>query len=555
MTPVKAPFQFIVSAALSGKDPSSHMGTPEYSYKFVLDGFKPLLNRLGNVIEAIDPSADVDKIYDACVRAGQPCLFLHFTAPHNYIHTIRCPTMLVFAWEYDTLPTEHWAGDGAQDWRAALSATGAAIVHSESTVRAVKKAMGNEYPVIFIPNPTYDECEELREKNRDAGPVKEMSIQFYGMLIDSRDISLTPHLTTEEEIEELLLCEDRTGCFLYERGLELDAREENIKKCEEILRKKMSSLRAHECEHYEQIIENQQSIRHALGVLRRRLLGLPIPKPELPEPSRLIDDIFGPTGSTSDTTNKGPSAIKSAPEEPAPLEPSVHSSFYAKGVNYFTVLTPYDKRKNWRDMVTAYCMALKDAQDATLVIKVSAEFVTRFTNELIEHLRRLDRFFCRIAIIKAHLPDDAFDRLFLGGAYYVNTSFGEGQCLPLMRAMAAGIPAITPKITAMADYVDSANCFIPGTHIEPIYWQHDPRKCYRTRQYRVDWPDLARAFRESYKIAKSSPETYKSMSRAATEAAARHNSLDVLQERFETFLKNEINLQGKIHSASDSVNQ
>ena len=153
---------FIVASRAPKGNIKSIMGAAEYSYHFVMRGFQPLLAEFGEVVEIDDPATEADDIYNQATRDGRLCQFLHFTAPHNYDPTINCPTALVFAWEYDTIPTEHWEGDGSYDWRTGLSAAGAAIVHSEHTVRAVKRAMGEDYPVIAIPRPTFDPCADLR---------------------------------------------------------------------------------------------------------------------------------------------------------------------------------------------------------------------------------------------------------------------------------------------------------------------------------------------------------------------------------------------------------
>ena len=119
---MEKPIQFIVSAALSKQDVQRQSGSSEYSYRFVLEGFKPLLSKLGTIVEVEDPTkASIDELYANNSKAGIDSIFLHFTAPHHHIPNLVCPTAHVFAWEYDTIPTEHWNRDGAQDWRAGLN--------------------------------------------------------------------------------------------------------------------------------------------------------------------------------------------------------------------------------------------------------------------------------------------------------------------------------------------------------------------------------------------------------------------------------------------------
>ena len=55
---------------------------------------------------------------------------------------LACPTIPVFAWEFDSIPTETWFGEPFQDWRYVLKKTGRAITHSKFAVGAVRAAMG-----------------------------------------------------------------------------------------------------------------------------------------------------------------------------------------------------------------------------------------------------------------------------------------------------------------------------------------------------------------------------------------------------------------------------
>ena len=518
---------FIVNSTIPRDKIEEKMGAAEYSYRFILKGFEPLLTELGDVVEVSDPHTEVDSIYERCLSRGAPCVFLHFTAPHNYLSGLRCPSVLVFAWEYDSIPTDHWEGNGANDWRAGLRSAGAAIVLSEHTARAVKAAMGGDYSVAAIPTPVFDVCEKRRQANQTPCAEKKLGLHFTGVLVDSRDMPLAPHTPDREEIEELSLAEDRTSYFIYVRGLELNAREAalnareaEIAAREEAVARDEAPIAADRIREIEDAIRRRYSIRARLGSLKQRLLKNAPPDQD-------------------NATNEQPPAPDenaSFEEAAAAPDPQQPNALFIEGIIYLAVLNPYDLRKNWRDMVTAFCTAFRDTDDATLLIKISTEFITRFSDELVEHLRRLQRFSCRVVVLKAHLDGELYDQLMISATYYVNTSFGEGQCLPLGEALAAGTPAIAPRITAMEDYIDESCCFIPPTRIEPTYWQHDPRKAYRTRHHRIDWTALVEAYQESYSVAKQDHERYAQMSRNAIAAARRHSSSVALREKLASFL-------------------
>ncbi|MFK7732179.1 MAG: glycosyltransferase [Pseudomonadales bacterium] len=528
--------QFIVCSQASDANVAEKLGSAEYSYHFVLKGYLPLLRKLGEVVEVENPAEDVDKVYRQACEQGKRCVFLHFTAPHNMISGIECPTLLVFAWEYNTIPTEHWGNNGKHDWRVGLSSVNGAIVLSEHTVSAVKNAMGEDYAVASIPTPVFDGAENLRLRNDRLKPVKRLSVEFSGMLVDSRDIALVPHVLTAEEAQELSLNESRYSYFLYLRGLELDAKDAELSAREQKIRNEEITLderlRASHTLQVEDHLAARNTVRFALGTLKRALFRQALPKPEF----ELLKSSIEASGKELEQ------ADDQAPEKNfddlVHEDPVNENCLFAEGVIYTTVLNPLDLRKNWQDMLTAFCTAFRDKEDAVLVIKVSVQFITRFSDELIDHLRRLHRFSCRVVIIKSHLSDEEYARLMSGTSFYVNTSFGEGQCIPLTEALAAGIPAIAPSITAMEEYVNTDCCLVPGTHIEPTYWQQDPRKSYRAVHHKISWPDLVDAFKTSYEIASNDADRYSEMSNTAIESIKRYSSTPVLEHKLASFLDN-----------------
>ncbi|PTT63117.1 glycosyltransferase, partial [Pseudomonas sp. HMWF007] len=94
-----------------------NLGRSEYSYYFVLKEYRPVLERLGRVVEVADPVTEVDALYADCHARGEPCVFLSFSPPHRTPVHLACPTLPVFAWEFSTIPNEPFNGDPLNDWR------------------------------------------------------------------------------------------------------------------------------------------------------------------------------------------------------------------------------------------------------------------------------------------------------------------------------------------------------------------------------------------------------------------------------------------------------
>lgn len=211
------------------------------------------------------------------------------------------------------------------------------------------------------------------------------------------------------------------------------------------------------------------------------------------------------------------------------------------GVVYTSIFNPFDGRKNWQSMVTAFCHAHRDNRRATLIMKISANHYAGFTDAVVDMLRKLAPIKCRVIVIYGFLDEDEYQKLVIGTSFYVNTSFGEGQCIPLMEFLSAGIPAIAPKVTAMEDYIRRRHSLQVKAHCEPSCWQHDPREKYRCMHYRVDWQSLKRAYRLSYFLAMPPGfPLYKLMQLLAVLTSYRHCSISACAKELRklmTYLK------------------
>jgi hypothetical protein len=207
-----------------------------------------------------------------------------------------------------------------------------------------------------------------------------------------------------------------------------------------------------------------------------------------------------------------------------------------RGVVYAAVFNPNDGRKNWHDTLWAFCWAFRDNWSATLLIKL-VHHDARFACEILLHeMKKLAPYKCRVVVIHGFLDDDAYQTMVNGVTYVVNSSYGEGQCLPLMEFMSAGKPALAPDHTAMADYITAENAFVLRSGAEWTHWPHDPRLVLRAFRYRLDWQSLFEAYTESYTVATSQRQRYQAMSQAATDALRAHCSRQVIERGLRKFL-------------------
>lgn len=403
---------------------AQNLGRSEYSYYFVLKEYRPVLERLGQVVEVLDPQAEVDALYLECLSRGEPCVFLSFSPPHRTPVHLACPTLPVFAWEFSTIPNEPFAGEPRNDWRTVLAACGAAITHSSYTVNAVREAMTDDYPIVAVPAPVWDRFAARGSQLQGQTTTEPLRLTIKGLVADSRTLDL---------------------------------------------------------------------------------------------------NAFGPAHLRS-----GPGIDFSAPVTAQEL--------LLDGVVYTSVFNPGDGRKNWEDMLSAFCVSFRDVEDATLVLKLTHHDAEEALSDILHHLYKNQSYRCRIVLIYGYLADPDYERLVQATRYVVNTSYGEGQCLPLMEFMSCGKPAVAPRTTAMIDYLSTDNAFLIESTDELTAWPHDPRRAFRTLRYVTNWASLCEAYKASYDVAKNHPARYAQMSAQAVSSLQGFCSQAVAQQRLQVFL-------------------
>ena len=588
--------KFILYSRINKHTVAEKAGKPEYSYYAILKSYLPILEAIGEIEIVYDPATEVDIIYEACRQAGRPCVFLHFSAPQNYIAGIKCPTMHVIAWEYSTIPTDTWDNDGYQDWRTALSQCVGVVSISAYTVETVRAVMGKDYPAVSIPCPVWDRLERFRGRASIAEPRKSYTLYFNGVLIDSRAMDLHFELPSAEEIEERYRRDD-------EEMLTMKNTQERLREREIAFYKNIE----HEWEHMKGgrvnfAIEDDKTLaqRHrewrekrlagrrapiarlkilaalagrfcldALAVILPRAttseiaafrrfedrVRIVLAHQTLPPEAYAITDMARARADQIRTETEAAreaeiAAAAALAKQQRESDAVVRNAVYLDGYVYTAIINPYDKRKNWQDMVVAFCWAFHDVADATLVLKLTATHVVEFSDELVIYLKRLSPFKCRVVAIDAFLDDEAYEQLIEGGTYYVNTSYGEGQSIPLTEAMSCGAPAVAPTHTAMRDYVADDAAFVFKTNAVLTSWQHDPRRAFRCTHYRPDWTALVNAYRRSYETAKSDPKRYAEMGRNASRRLKDYCSLERTTADFHAFIDRHLDLFDHSHGRS-----
>lgn len=519
---------FILYSDVNDRSISQSLGRPEYSYYFVLKAYRPVLESLGRV-HVVDAVSEVDPLFRRLAAEGEESLFLSFAPPHKTPIGLSCPTICVVAWEFDTIPTEHWDNDPRQDWSHTLAQHGRVITLSSHTAQAVRRALGEDFPVLVLPTPLWERFADIRQQFASQPVNPGTTLQTLGCIIDSRTLGLSadgliapivaedePQPEPQPEPEVMVPAPPltwRRRLFIGKHYLRQSLREA----AGQPVRRQLLIFRHYLHQTYGEGFRDllPQSLRERLRSVR--------PAAEVASPAPVLEVLQAPI------EDSHPQAV--FPDTDQVVETQV------EGVVYVSVFNPDDGRKNWHHLITAFCWAMRDVEDATLVLKMTQNDLSTYYVHMLTLLSQLSPFSCRVVVMHGYLDDQQFARLYGAASFYVNASRCEGLCLPLMEFMACGKPVIAPRHTAMADYIDDRVAFIVDSSQEPTVWPQDSRILFRTVYQRPDWGSLKNAYLASYHLAKEQPERYQVMASAANERMRDYCNFPGVQQRLADFLQ------------------
>ena len=516
---------FILYSDVNDRSISQSLGRPEYSYYFVLKAYRPVLESLGQV-HVVSSAAEVDPLYRQLQLAGQDCLFLSFAPPHKTPTDLQCPVVCVIAWEYDSIPDDPRDDDTRHDWSRLLASHGRAITLSSHTAQAIRRTMGEDFPVLVLPTPLWEGFAGVRRQFPPAAVNPGAVLQIKGCIIDSRTLGLSadgliaPAVDVQEPQPDAVVTPEaaplppltlRRRAFITKHYLR-----ESYRAAATPTDHGPLFLLKHNL-----LLWYREAVRDLLPLaLRRQLFRLRTPAPEPLPPAVIVE-----------TPPVVEPAQASLPDTTVTVQTEV------SGVVYVSVFNPEDGRKNWHHLITAFCWAMRDIEDATLVLKMTQNDLATYYVHLITLLSQLSPFACRVVVMHGYLEDEEFARLYGAASFYVNASRCEGLCLPLMEFMSCARPVIAPDHTAMHDYIDERVGFIVKSSREPTIWPDDVRILYRTLRHRPDWGSLKTAYENSYAMAKNDPVAYQAMALAANERMREYCSFAPVQQRLAQFFQ------------------
>jgi len=195
-------------------------------------------------------------------------------------------------------------------------------------------------------------------------------------------------------------------------------------------------------------------------------------------------------------------------------------------VLFLCVFNVHDFRKQMKPVIEAFVRFAQVHPDAYLLLKVSAiDSDIGDVNSMLYAEQIVDAgemtaplVSDRILLTTDALSRDEMNWLYDAAAFYVCTSHGEGQNLPLIEAMGRGVVPVSVDHTAMRDYISPANAIVVPSRSGPL----TPRLTLRYGLYGVDtyYVGAADVFAALGRARDLPGDAYEALSGAAVAAVA-----------------------------------
>lgn len=216
------------------------------------------------------------------------------------------------------------------------------------------------------------------------------------------------------------------------------------------------------------------------------------------------------------------------------------------GVVYTAVVDPASRLTNWHDFLWAFCWAFRQEPGVTLLVLLEEGDVVDAFSKVLKALYTLDPFDCRVVAIGGPVSTDQYRALIGASTYMVSSANASAQDQALMAFMAAGVPAIVPRHTALEEIAAAGSGLHCETSLQRVEYPGDPRIVRRTFTHRIRWDSLLDRITAGYTIARQQDaDTYQAMSRRACEAQAAYCGAASLAPAVEEFFE-QLHRSGRI---------
>lgn len=501
------PITFLVSIA-------GARGTAE-----VLDAIAPALERIGAWRKVAHPESSLAYAAARVAEQGGRPVHLAIGAAHECYLTPALPNLLLPLWDYPEVPATEMNRNSRMNWARVAGRADLIVAPSEFTVGALRRS-GVTTAAVVAPVPPRTGWGDLPTWGPDLPVTAHVPHVTWGGAPD-------PASAEAARAARRVVATEEAGS----PATPVVPHAPLVARAKRSVKRRLRRIKPY---------FSNATIEH-LDAYKARVM----PLVRRPDPVRIVGGVArfgyrllvrGWIGEGAHGRLKGLArrlrGHRPAPPPPHHEPPTLRASHLTiTGLAYSTVVDYDDPTVDDATLLSAFLHAFADRPDATLIVRLitpphrEAHDIGRLSHAF--HAPRIGAR-CRVVVVPGRIGEHEERVLCHAASYHVETSRTKGLSIPLLRALAAGRPAIVPDHSAYRDWVDESVGLIVAAHPEPTSWPMDGLGKHATTWNRVVWSDLRDRFVESAAIADDDPVAYERLSANARERMARCAGVDAL---------------------------
>jgi glycosyltransferase involved in cell wall biosynthesis len=141
----------LLTKPASSADVRRHLGAADYSYGFVEQALRPILDQLGDVRDISRPESQLSWAAARARADGQFPVHLCISPPHAAFLPSDVPTILFPFWEFPRVPDRDFGFDTRQNWGRTLRQADRIVCACESTAQAIRAVVHSPIASIAVP--------------------------------------------------------------------------------------------------------------------------------------------------------------------------------------------------------------------------------------------------------------------------------------------------------------------------------------------------------------------------------------------------------------------
>lgn len=490
------PLLFLISTPPSASAIRERLGWAAYSYHFVVEALRPLLEEMGTCQIVEQPESRLVFAVRKAEQAGLRPIHLAVTPPQDTYFSNVVPSILFPFWEFPEIPDRALAFDGRQNWSRVCRRADLLLTACGFTAEALRRG-GIDRPIHQVPVPIDPGWFDL--PGWKPGSSWSYTGRCFVLGVDDPMVGSISPTTDSHQSTSITVVPagtDRPRPVLTRVKSRLSP----------ATRQRLSAWKRAVLGHGPASLGSlgfKRWVYHSLRMRYHRYVR-----------RWLSDDALEQVGRIKQVIRRRLASGQALVEPPHVVSRTVS----VEGIVYTSIFNLRDPRKNAWDLLSSFLLAFRDRDDVTLVLKLVASPVDEHMHvkELEERHKALGiEHRCRVVVITDYLDDSEMLELARVTTIYVNTSRAEGACLPLQQYLAAGRPAVAPCHTSLADFMDNQVGWVVPSHPEPTHWPHDPEHRIETTWHRLVWSELKEQLERTAWVITHDPEQYQNKAEAA----------------------------------------